>query len=75
MIATRELEAAMYKHITPVLMTLLEVGEDKSELPERRQAAGVITGLLTSVRLSIVRAGTLFKETELDDHIGDVVRD
>lgn len=72
MSATGKLEAAQNELLNPVLTALIEAGGEKNEAgkalePEQREAALMVVGLLTGIRVLIMQAGETINSFELDD--------
>lgn len=83
MSVTSKLEAAQNELLNPVLIELLKAGRSKIELlkagrselvsgqktlePEQRQAALLVAGILTSIKVLVMQAVKLIDEAELDD--------
>lgn len=69
---TNKLEAAQNELLNVVLIALLEAGKAKNEagkalLPDQREAALLVVGLMTAIKVLIMQAGELITEMELDD--------
>lgn len=72
MSALSKIEAAQNDLLQPVLTALMEAGAAENEAgkalaSEQREAALLVAGILTGVKIMVMQAGQLIREMELDE--------
>lgn len=72
MSVTTRLEAAQNELLCPVLTGLLEAGDGTTEAGKaltqaQREAALLVAGLLTAIKVLVMQAGKIVNSMELDD--------
>ena len=73
MTATEKLLAGQNDHLQPVLTKMVETGSAGSTdiEPSQKEAALIVAGILTAVKISIMQAGKLIEDMGLDLEVPD----
>lgn len=65
-VATK-LETAMNELLTPVLVAMMEAGRNEDLQAEKREAAMLVVGLMTAIKVLVMQTGEIVMEMDLND--------